>query len=455
MKLDSNIFKAYDIRGTYPDQIDNEGAYAIAQGYANVVKPSGPVLVGCDVRLHSEEMKEVVIQGLNDAGIDVVDVGLISTEMYYFGVGKYGYAGGIQVTASHNPPEWHGMKMVRENVVPISGDTGIKEIQEFAQSGQKLLVDKKGTVEKRDILDEFCKYALEWINPAEIKPLKVVYNPNFGFEGKVFEKIIEMGKLPIEKVPLNAEPDGHFPKGRPDPFIPSNRAETVELVKSSRADLGVAWDADADRVFFVTDTGLFLEPYYTNTLLIKKMLQRHPGAKIIYDPRNTWALVDATLEAGGEPVLERVGHSFIKARMRKDDAVFSGESSGHTYYRDFWYADTGMIPLLQIIEAVSESGKKLSELLAPVLAKYHISGEFNFRTEKAKEIMEQMAEKFADSKIERIDGVSCEYDDWRFNLRTSNTEPLLRINVEARSKALMEEKFKYMVDLIGIEPLEQ
>lgn len=287
MSFDPSIFKAYDIRGTYPDTVNDEIAYSVGQGYVDYVKPIGAVVVGCDVRIHSKDLKEHLIRGLVDAGVDVVDVGLITTDMCYFAVGKYGYAGGIQVTASHNPPEWHGFKFIKKGVVPLSLESGIGEIRDFVGSGKKLTSDKKGELKNRDIEDDYCEYILSWLESRDIKPFKIVINGNFGYGGKIFEKIVKKGKLPIELVKLNHEPDGTFPKGRPDPFIPENRVEFVKLVKDSKADLGITWDADADRVFFCADGGTFVEPYYLNTILIKQMLKKHPGEKIIYDPRYT------------------------------------------------------------------------------------------------------------------------------------------------------------------------
>ena len=442
------IFKAYDIRGVYPGQIDKDIAYAIGQGYVSVIKPTKPVVIGYDVRLHSEELKDAMVQGLTNAGVDVVDIGLISTEMIYFATGNYGYGGGIQVTASHNPAEWHGAKMVKAGAEPISSESGLQEIRDFVATGEKISSEKRGTVTKKDILNDFCNYALTWIDAAKIKPLSLVYNANFGFEGEVLKKVVEIGKLPLTLIPLNAEPDGNFPKGRPDPFVPENRTETTELIKKEKPDLGVAWDADADRVFFFTEDGRFVDSYFANTLLIKYMLEKNPSSKIVYDPRYTWALVDTAKNAGGTSIIGRVGHSFIKALMRQENAVFSGESSGHTYYRDFWFADSGMIPLLQILEILSKEDKSLSELLSDVQSKYFITGEINFTTEKAKEIMAKAEEKYADSEISHLDGVSCEYSDWRFNLRSSNTEPLLRLNLEAKSAELLEQKKVEVVEFI-------
>jgi len=441
MKVDTSIFRAYDIRGIYPKEINAEVAYAIGQAYVKVVNPDGAIVIGHDVRLHSEELKKAMIEGILDAGIDVIDIGLISTEMIYFATGYYGYAGGIQSTASHQPSEWHGAKMVKRNAEPIFRDNGMNEIKEFVVSGKKIN-KKRGELTQKDVLDDFCKYILTWIEPKNIKEMKVVANANFGFQGKLLDRIIEMGKLPIEIIKLNYEPDGTFPKGSPNPYLPENREEFVELVKKEEPDFGVAWDADADRVFFATKKGLFLEPYYTNTLLIQDILKKFPGSKIVYDPRNTRALIDTIKSNGGKPVIANVGHSFIKAKMRGENAVFCGESSGHTYYRDFWFADSGMIPFLQMLEVLSSEKKTLDEMIEEVMKKYYISGEENFTTDKAKEITEECEETFDDGEADKFEGLTIEYPDWRFNLRSSNTEPLLRINLEANSKELMERKLE-------------
>ncbi len=449
MIVDQSIFKAYDIRGIYPEQINAEMAYAIGQGYASYVKPTKPVAVGYDVRLHSHELQKEVIRGLIDAGVSVIDVGLISTEMVYFAVGHFGFGGGIQVTASHNPKEWHGMKFVRESVIPLSGDNGIKEIKEFVLKGERIVLGKKGTVEHQNILGDFCNYLLTWIDPKKLKPLTIVYNPNFGFAGKVLEQLVGLGKLPAAMIPLNAEPDGNFPKGRPDPFIPENRVEFAALVKEKKADLGVTWDADADRVFFCSDGGTFIEPYFTNAILIKALLAKYPGEKVLYDPRYAWALIDATAAAGGSSYLDRVGYVYIKRRMRQDNMVFSGESSGHTYFRDFWFSDSGMIPLLLVWELLSVENKTLSQLVKPIMQKYFISGELNFKTDKKTEIMAELEKAYSSTKIDHTDGITLESTDWRANVRASNTEPLLRLNVEARSQVKMEEKRDELVSFIN------
>ena len=455
MQVDESIFKAYDVRGIYPDSINEDVAYRIGQGYAKFVNPDGEIMIGMDVRLHSEAIKNAAIKGLNDAGVNVVDVGLMSTDMLYFGVGNYKFAGGLQSTASHNPPEWHGLKMVEKGPAPMTLEHGISQIKDFVISGETISAQKKGVVRKMEIWDDYCKHILSWIDVSKIKPMKVVLNPNFGLGGKIFEKIVEMGNLPIEIIKLNFEPDGNFPKGRPDPFIPENRVEFSELVKDSGADLGITWDADSDRVFFCADRGLFVEPYFLNTVIIKQMLSKHPGEKIVYDPRYTWALLDAINENGGTPVISRVGHSYIKEILRGENALFGAESSGHTYYRDYWYSDCGMIPPMQVLEYLSETGLKLSQVVAPVLSKYFISGEINSEVEDKEGKMNEIAEKYIDADVSRLDGVAIEYGDYRFCVRPSNTEPLLRLTLEAKNKELMETKRDEVLAIIRSGSLSQ
>lgn len=448
MKIDETIFKAYDIRGIYPESINEDVAYRVGQAFADVTKPVGEVMVGMDVRIHSAVIKDSVVRGLNDAGIDVVDVGVMSTDMLYFGVGNYKFAGGLQSTASHNPPEWHGLKMVEKGPSPMTLEKGIGQVKDFVLSGKKMLAEKPGAVRKMDIWDDYAKYILTWVDPSKIKPMKVVLNPNFGYGGKIFEKIVQTGQLPIEIIKLNFEPDGSFPKGRPDPFIPENRIEFSDLVSKSGADLGITWDADSDRVFFCADGGIFVEPYFLNTILIRQMLDKNPGEKIVYDPRYTWALLDTIRENGGVPVISRVGHSYIKEILREQNALFGAESSGHTYYRDYWYSDCGMIPPMQILEYLSVTGLKLSEVVKPVMEKYFISGEINSEVADKEGKMNEIAKKYSDAEISRLDGVAVEYPDWRFCVRPSNTEPLLRLTLEAKTNELMEEKRDEVLSII-------
>lgn len=450
MQINPTIFKAYDIRGIVGKDFDKKHAYQIAQAYVKTIKPKGSVVVGMDVRLSSPEIRKATIQGLVDAGINVLDIGLSSTEMYYFAVGFYKMAGGIQVTASHNPKEYNGFKMVKNNVEPIHKDNGVFAIRDLvAKNPAPTLAKKKGVITKKNVMKDFCDFSIKWLDVNTLKPMKIVINPNFGYEGEVIKQFVKTYKLPWTLIGLNDIPDGNFPKGRPDPFVPENRPEFEALTKSSGADLGVAWDADADRVFFCTDQGKFIESYYINNLLIKSLLIGKKGEKIVYDPRYTWALIDATKEMAGKPIIERVGHSFIKERMRKDNAIFSGESSGHTYFRDFWYADTGLLPLLVLINLLNKSNKKLSQLIAPVMKKYPMSGEINSvvaDTKKTSLKIEKLYKK--GGKINKLDGLSIEFSDWRFNLRESNTEPLLRLNVEAKTQALVKSKTKELLTLI-------
>lgn len=449
MNIDTSIFKAYDIRGIYPDSVNEELAYKLGYAYTKLLKPNGKILIGNDVRTYSKVLKENVIKGILDAGCDVLDVGWMSTDMLYFGVGSYNTAGGIQVTASHNPPEWHGFKMVKEGVVPMTFESGISQIRDFLVNNSDYSSDNKGKVENTDkIVDDYSKYILTWIDINKVKPLKIVINPNFGYGGLIFENIIKIGHLPIELIKLNFEPDGTFPKGRPDPFIPENRIEFIELVKSSGADLGITWDADSDRVFFCADKGIFVHPYYLNTILIKSMLQKYPGQKIIYDPRYSWGLIDAIRDNGGTPIISKVGHSYIKEKMREENALFATESSGHTYYRDYWYSDCGMLPAMQIIEYLSMTDNPLSEIVKPIIKKYFICEEINSTVNDIKSKIEAISEKYNDGKQSRLDGISVEYDDFRFVVRASNTEPLLRLTLEAKTELLMKEKTEEVLNLI-------
>jgi phosphomannomutase len=455
MEINQNIFKAYDIRGIYKKDFDEKTFYDIAQAYARLVRPRGRVAVGMDVRLSSPKLKKAVIRGLTDAGVDVLDIGLSSTEMYYFAVGAYKLSGGLQITASHNPKEWNGLKMVKKNVEPIHQDNGINKIKEEVLEGRITVRGRKrGKVKKRNVLDDFCRFAKRFLSQkAAGCPFKIVYNPNFGFEGKVFERFIKLRRLNWKIIGLNEKTDGRFPKGRPDPFLPQNRPEFTRLVRAEKADLGVAWDADADRVFFCDNKGRFIESYYTNHLLIKSILQGKKKEKIIYDPRYTWALIDAAKEMGAKAILERVGHSYIKERMKKENAIFSGESSGHTYFRDFWYADTGLIPLLLLLNLITEEKKALSELVDPLFQKYFISGEINSKVKDTKKILKKLEQKYKSGKINKVDGLSVEYKNWRFNVRESNTEPLLRLNVEAKNKKLMEKKRDEILKIIRLSAL--
>lgn len=448
MAINSEIFKAYDVRGLYPAEINEETVYKIAQAYVNVFKPKGAIVLGKDVRLSSPSLWQSAAKGLTDAGIDVIDIGTISTDMLYFSVAKYGYAGGMTISASHNPKEYNGIKFVREKAIAISGDTGIMDMRDQALKNEQIMEPDKGEITKKEILADYAKHCLSFIDSKTIKPMKIVASANFGMAGVAVNKILEF--LPIEIVPLDFEPNGNFPKGRPDPSIPERRLETEELVRNEKVDLGVAWDADADRCFIFDENGDFVDGYYLTAILAQIMLERFgkESKKIIYDPRLTWAIEDTVKKFKGKALVNKPGHAFIKDRMRKEDALFAGETSGHYYFRDNFYCDNGMIPLLLILQELSVKGIKMSDLANPYRKKYFISGEVNTTVKDPDVVLKNAEEKYSEGTIERIDGVSVEYADWRFNLRKSNTEPLIRLNVEAKSQALVDEKVKELLGLI-------
>lgn len=455
--MDPKIFKAYDIRGIYPEQFDEDGAYKIAQAYVKFVKPK-KIVLGRDVRTSGEKLWKAAAQGFMDAGVDVVDVGIISTDMLYFAVANYGYDGGITLSASHNPKEYNGMKIVREKSIAISSDTGLNEIRDLAFKGESIKVEKTGVISKQDILDDYIAHILKFVNAKKIKPLRIVLSANFGLAGEVAKKVIAQIPTKITYECLDCEPNGEFPKGRPDPLIPERQIETSKLVKTTGADFAVAWDADADRCFFFDEKGQFIEGYYIVGLLAKTLLKDHPGEKILYDPRLTWATIETVKNAGGIPIMTKAGHTFIKDRMRSEDALFAGEMSAHYYFRDNWYADNGMIPFVMMMQIISESGQKLSELVAPMKNKYFVSGEINNEVKDILAILASAEEIYKDGKIDKTDGLSVEYGDptsprlrgtsWRFNLRGSNTEPKIRLNVESTNKKTMETKRNELLALI-------
>jgi phosphomannomutase len=458
--MDQKIFKAYDIRGIYPSEINALDTYKIATAICQFLKPT-EMVVGCDVRLSSPELKHAAIKAITDQGIRVIDVGSISTDMLYFSVANYGYAGGLTVTASHNPKEYNGMKIVREQSKPISGDTGIYEIRDLAMS----LDIKESTlegeineslVEKRDIMDDYAKKVRSFADFSLFKKFKVVANPNFGVGGKALSKILE--GIDIDLVKINYEPDGNFPKGRPDPLIPENREEISKLVVETGADFGVAWDADADRCFFFTEKGEFIEGYFITALLAKIFLEKSVGEKIVHDTRLTWAIEDIIASHGGIDVATKAGHAFIKERMRNENAIFGGEMSAHYYFRDYFYADNGMIPFAMIIEFLSTQEKTFSEVMWKMFwNKYYVSGEINIEVPDVPAIIADMKSRYADSatKIDEQDGISLDFtsdaleeNHWRFSIRGSNTEPLIRLNIEAKSNKTMEEKRDELLAII-------
>ncbi|PIR87642.1 MAG: phosphomannomutase [Candidatus Harrisonbacteria bacterium CG10_big_fil_rev_8_21_14_0_10_45_28] len=444
--MNQSIFKAYDIRGIYPTDIDEDLAYKIAQAYCKLFQPK-KIALGKDVRLSGPSLFSAMVKGFTNHGVDVVDVGTITTDMLYFVSSAYDFDGGISITASHNPREYNGMKLMKRAGRPVSGETGIQEIKDIVLSNYSFKADIQGTVSQKNIQAEYLAKCLSLVDAKNIKPMKVVVN---GMFGPVIQNIKKLN-LPLKLVELNSVPDGSFPKGSPDPLLPENRTETIEVIKKSEVAFGGAWDGDGDRFFLFDENGRFIPGYFLTAFLGKYFAQKKSGTKIIYDPRLTWATEDAVRQAEGEPLVNRVGHSFIKERMRAEDAVFAGENSGHFYFKDFYYADNGLLPFLLILEIISKSGERVSELFNPYFEKYFIIDETNFNLgsqDKIDNTIKKIEEYYKDGKIEKIDGVSVEYDSWRANIRSSNTQPLLRLNIEAKTKDLLEKKFKEISALI-------
>jgi phosphomannomutase len=445
--LDPSVFKAYDVRGIHPTELDEDGAYRIGRGYVEEFEPR-TVAIGRDTRLSSPSMAAAAIEGAADGGADVLDLGLVGTEMVYYAVGDLGLDGGICVTASHNPPEYTGMKIVRRGARPVGGDSGLDRVRRRAEAGFDD-VRRRGTVREEDVWAGFVEKVLSFVDEAGFRPLRIVVDAANGMAGTMLPPVLE--RLPqLDVVRCYFEPDGSFPNHEPNPLLPENRAFIVEKTRSEGAQLGVAYDGDADRCFFVDDTGEFVPGDFVTALLARAMLAKEPGAKIIYDVRASWAVPRAIEEAGGVPLINRVGHAFIKDRMRKEDALFAGEVSAHYYFRDFSQADTGVVPFLVMLELLSQSDRPLSELLAPYRERYFLTGELNTPVADVALKLQEIKERYtaAGGRISHLDGISVDFDDWHFNVRPSNTEPLLRLNLEALSEPLMEEKRDEVLELI-------
>ncbi|MBI2588129.1 phosphomannomutase/phosphoglucomutase [Candidatus Berkelbacteria bacterium] len=441
------IFHALDIRGIYPSEINEEAVYDIAQAYVRFVKPQ-KVVLGRDVRWHGAALFKAALKGFIEAGVSVVDIGIISTDMLYFAVAFYGFDGGLTISGSHNPAEYNGIKMVRKKSVAISSDSGLLEIKKLAFRNKPTLKVLKGKVFKKNILVDYLKHIQKFADLKKSRPFTVVGNANFGLAGLVVEKLTK--DLPIEWIKLNFKPDGTFPKGRPDPLRPENRAETIKTILKNKADFGVAWDADADRCFFFDEKGNFIEGYFITAFLSQELLKENPGAKIISDPRLTWAVLDTVKASKGAPIIAKTGHTFIKERMRKEKALFAGEMSAHYYFKDNFYAENGMIPFLLMLKILNKSDEKLSSILSPLTSKYFVSGEINFEVGNKKAMINKIKKKYQNGRQDLIDGLSVEFDrQWRFNLRASNTEPLLRLNLEADSPELLKQKTEELVKLIS------
>ena len=430
-----NAFKAYDIRGKVPEDLNPELAYQIGRAYASEFSPK-QVVIGYDIRLESPEIAQSLSQGLMDSGVDVIDIGLCGTEEVYFATPHYQADGGIMVTASHNPKGYNGMKLVAKGSVPISGDSGLKNIeQRILNQNVTPLVSTVGQTISKPSKEAYIAHLLTYIDLRALKPLKLVMNAGNGSAGPTLDALTP--KLPFRTIPIHYEANGHFPNGVPNPMIIDNQKATQEAVIAHQADMGIAWDGDFDRCFFFDEKGQFIEGYYLVGLLAETLLAHSPNEKIIHDPRLTWNTIEQVTQAGGQAIQSKTGHAFIKERMRKEDAIYGGEMSAHHYFRDFHYCDSGMIPWLLIAELLSKTGKTLSQLVSERMKAFPCSGEINYTVQDAPAILKRIRTHFSSDNptVDETDGLSLEFPQWRMNIRSSNTEPLLRLNIEARGDA--------------------
>ena len=443
-----SCFKAYDLRGRIPSELNDDVAYRVARGYAQFLTPKR-VVVGRDIRLSSTELADAVCRGLTDSGVDVDDIGVCGTEGVYFATFDGGYDGGIMITASHNPPDYNGMKFVREQSKPISGDNGLKDIRGFAEQGEFPAPSRAGVRRPIDVQAAYVAHLLSYVDAGKLKPLKIVVNAGNGGAGLIIDALEP--HLPFKFIKIHHEPDGHFPNGIPNPMLEENRAPTVAAIRRHGADLGIAWDGDYDRCFFFDEHGAFIEGYYIVGLLASVLLRGSAGGKVVHDPRLTWNTLEVVKASGGVSVLSKSGHAFIKQRMREVDGVYGGEMSAHHYFKRFAYCDSGMIPWLIVAQILCESGQSLSSLVGERIRLFPVSGELNYRVPDAKATLAAIEARYAPQArvVDRTDGVSFEFADWRFNLRSSNTEPLIRLNVEARgSVKLMQAKTEELLGLL-------
>ena len=443
MPITIDSFKAYDIRGQIPNQLNAGICYRIGNATAAFLKAK-TVVVGRDMRLTSNEFADAVCKGLTDAGVEVLDIGLCGTEMVYFGVMHLEADGGIMITASHNPADYNGLKLVREQARPISADTGLVDIRRLAEGDDRAKAGG-GKRTPSDIFDAYIEHMLSYVDLGVLKPLKLLVNAGNGCAGIAVDGLQE--HLPFEFIKLFNDPDGTFPNGIPNPMLLENQA-----VVEHKADMGIAWDGDFDRCFLFDETGGFIEGYYIVGLLAQSLLERRPGSKIVHDPRLTWNTLEIVSEAGGEAVQSKSGHSFIKETMRAVDAIYGGEMSAHHYFKDFSYADSGMIPWLLVAELMSKSGKPLSALVGERIARFPASGEINRKVDDASATLAALHERYAPeaNSVDDTDGYSFEFDDWRFNIRMSNTEPVVRLNVESRGDAdLMRARTDEVLAVMG------
>jgi phosphomannomutase len=441
MSINPSIFKAYDVRGLYPSEVNEDAARQIGRGFVAYLQAKR-IAVSRDMRLSSPSVAAAFIEGARAQGADVVDYGLMGTDMLYYAVARDGHDGGAQITASHNPKQYNGIKMVRREAFPLSGDAGIGDIRDMIVTGRlPREADQPGRLSRMEVLDDYVKHVMSFIDPGIIKPFNVVLDAGNGIGGMVAPRLFE--NLPCRTTGLCMEVDGTFPNHEANPLIEENRRDIVERVKKDKADIGIAWDGDADRVFFIDGGGEFVAGDFVTALLAEAFLIKHPGAKVVYDVRASYAVKDIVAKYGGTALMNRVGHAFFKRRMREEDAIFGGEVTGHYYFRDNFFADNGFIPALLILELMSRKGQTLAELLAPLREKYFISGEINTRVgdmSSAQEKMDGLAAMYTEGRVYTLDGVSAEFHDWHFNVRASNTEPLLRLNLEATTLEKMEQK---------------
>ncbi len=441
-----SCFKAYDVRGVVPTELNEELAYRIGRATADETNAQRAV-IGYDVRLSSVELSRGLAKGLADAGVDVTDIGLCGTEMVYFATAYYGFGAGIMVTASHNPAEYNGMKFVREGARPISGDSGLWNIERGARE-QDFRRRGKGRIEKRDVYEDYVKHLLSVVPPSSLPPLKVLANAGNGCAGLAVRKLAP--HLPIKITEMLFEPDGTFPYGVPNPLLPENRAMTEERMRQEEFDFGVAWDGDYDRCFFFDETGEFIEGYYIVGLLAQDVLTHKPGSTIIIDPRLTWNTLEIIERLGGRAVISKTGHAFIKERMRVEDAEYGGEMSAHHYFKSYWFCDSGMIPFLQIARLIGRTGRSLGEMVKEMRARYPCSGEINLRVSDPQTALRELEAVYSGGRMNRIDGLSVEFDTWRFNVRPSNTEPVVRLNVESRGDpSLVQQKVDEILSLLA------
>ncbi|HEJ9095206.1 TPA: phosphomannomutase CpsG [Serratia odorifera] len=447
-------FKAYDVRGKLGEELNEDIAYRIGRAYGEFLQPKSIVL-GSDVRLTSEGLKLALAKGLQDAGTDVIDIGMTGTEEVYFATSHLNADGGVEVTASHNPIDYNGMKLVREGSRPISGDTGLRAVQELAERNQfPEVATTRGRYERKDVLGDYVQHILSYVKAENFTPLKLVINAGNGAAGHVIDAIeaqLKAQGVPLEFIKVHHQPDGTFPNGIPNPLLPECRADTANAVREHKADMGIAFDGDFDRCFLFDEHGEFIEGYYIVGLLAEAFLQKQPGAKIIHDPRLSWNTIDVVTAAGGEPVMSKTGHAFIKERMRAEDAIYGGEMSAHHYFRDFAYCDSGMIPWLLVAELVCVKGQTLGELVRDRIAAYPSSGEINSKLADPAGSIEKVKQHYLSqaTAVDYTDGISMEIGDWRFNLRSSNTEPVVRLNVESRANVqLMQQKTEEILRLL-------